>query len=214
MKDLIDEIDAVTRTVGAATMPAGAARTVTLQRTYPADIADVWDAITDPERIARWFLPIDGDLREGGTYRFEGNASGDIRTCKPPSELVVTWNPPHEEQGPADASTVTVRLRTTDDGDTLFELEHVAVVPPEFWDQFGPGAVGVGWDRALVGLAAHLGGIQMGSPEELDRDPAVRDGMRASSDAWGVAYAAAGASPETVAAAVAATTAFYVPPLT
>ncbi len=172
----------------------------------------MWDAITSPERIARWFLPISGDLREGGTYSLEGNASGDIRTCRPPTELVVTWNPPHEEQGPADASTVTVRLVATGDDETTLELEHIAVVPPEFWDQFGPGAVGVGWDLSLVGLAAHLDGVERGTPEEMDRDPEVRRGMTASSEAWGEAYAASGASAETAAAAVAATTAFYVPP--
>jgi hypothetical protein len=38
--------------------------------------------------------------------------------------------------------------------------------------------------------------------------------MRAGSDAWGAAYADSGAAPDAVAAAVAATTSFYVPPLT
>lgn len=81
------------------------------------------------------------------------------------------------------------------------------------WDQFGPGATGVGWDLGLVGLWAHLTGVETGSPEEMDRDPAVRAAMSHSSDEWGAALAVAGGDPDDVAAKVAATTAFYVPPL-
>jgi hypothetical protein len=64
----------------------------------------------------------------------------------------------------------------------------------------------------LIGLAAHLDGIALGTPEQMDRDPNVRAAMTASSNAWGAAYAATGTSPDTVAQVVAATTAFYVPP--
>jgi Activator of Hsp90 ATPase homolog 1-like protein len=74
MKDLIDELQAVRRTVGDATLPGGDAKVVALERTYPAQPEDVWDAITTPERVARWFLPVTGDLRLGGTYQLEGNA--------------------------------------------------------------------------------------------------------------------------------------------
>ena len=211
MKDLIEQIDAVARHVGSGTLPGGAAHTVTLQRTYGADIDDVWDAITQPDRIARWFLPVTGDLREGGAYQLDGNAGGEIRTCEPPHRLVVTWNPPGAAPPTEDASIVTVSLHVVD-GSTELTLEHVAVVPPEFWDEYGPGAVGVGWDLGLIGLVAHLDGIQLGTPEQMDRDPNVRAAMTASSNAWGDAYAASGASPDTVARVVAATTAFYVPP--
>ena len=213
MKDLIEEINSVARRVGSGTLPAGAARTVTLQRSYPAAIDDVWNAITEPDRIARWFLPVTGDFREGGTYQLDGNAGGEIRTCDPPRRLVVTWNPPGAPPSAEDASIVTVSLRSIGDGATTeLDLEHVAVVPPEFWDEYGPGAVGVGWDLSLIGLGAHLDGIHLGTPDEMDRDPDVRAAMTASSDAWGVAYAATGTPPETVARVVAATTEFYVPP--
>ena len=200
------------RRVGSGTLPAGAARTVTLQRSYPADVDDLWDAITEPDRIARWFLPVTGDFREGGVYQLDGNAGGEIRTCEPPRRLVVTWNPPGSPPPAEDASIVTVSLRAVGDGATELTLEHVAVVPPEFWDEYGPGAVGVGWDLSLIGLAAHLDGIQLGTPDEMDHDPNIRAAMTASSEAWGDAYAASGESSETVANVVAATTAFYVPP--
>ena len=59
--------------------------------TYDAPIEDVWDALTNPERIGRWFLPISGDYRLGGRYQFEGNAGGEIVACERPNRLRVTW---------------------------------------------------------------------------------------------------------------------------
>jgi uncharacterized protein YndB with AHSA1/START domain len=144
MKDLITELQAASRRVDDGTLPAGTAEVVTLDRVYAAEVEDVWDALTDPERIAGWFLPVTGDLRLGGTYQLEGNAGGEIRVCEPPRRLQVTWilgEPP----GPEDSSLVEVRLESTPDGGTKLVLEHTAVVPPDMWDQFGPGAVGVGW---------------------------------------------------------------------
>lgn len=212
MKDLIAELEAVQRTVGSGTLPAGEARVVTLSRTYPAAVDDVWDAVTSPERLPRWFLPLSGDLRVGGTYDLEGNASGEIRVCDAPRHLQVTWV--SAPDAPPDSSVVDVRLEPAGDG-TRLTLEHTAVTPPEFWDQFGPGAVGVGWDGALLGLGLHLAGAEGAiDPETLATDPAVRAFNTASSEAWGAALAASdGLDADTVAARVAATTAFYVPPL-
>jgi uncharacterized protein YndB with AHSA1/START domain len=211
MKDLIDELDATARRVGDDTLPAGAAQVVELTRMYPAAPEDVWDAITDPARIARWFLPVTGDLRLGGTYQLEGNAGGEIRACDPPSRLLVTWVV-GEPEGPDDASLVEVTLDASPDGDgTRLTLTHTAVVPPEFWDTYGPGAVGVGWDLALLGLGMHLAGEELDAAS-LETDPATRSAMTASSEAWGRAHEAAGADPGFVARTTAATTAFYVPP--
>ena len=99
-------------------------------------------------------------------------------------------------------------------GGTLFELEHTATVPPGMWEQFGPGAVGVGWDGALLGLAMHLAGGEMSAEEKQAwaYSEEARVFNTAASVAWGEASRAAGADAETVAATVAATTAFYVPP--
>jgi uncharacterized protein YndB with AHSA1/START domain len=213
MKDLIDELLATRRTVGTDTLPAGDAHVVKLIRTYAADVEDVWDAITTPERLARWFLPVSGDLRLGGTYQLEGNAGGEIRVCEPPRRLQLTWimgEPP----GPDDASIVEVLLDEAFEDGTRLTLIHTAVVPPEMWDQFGPGAVGVGWDLGLLSLAAHVAGESLGTPAELETDPAMRAAMTASSESWGDAFRESGADPEVAARAVAGTTEFYVPPLT
>src|SRR5690606_13508758 len=134
---------------------------VTLRREYPAPIDDVWDAITTADRLARWFMPVSGDLHEGGRYQLEGNAGGQIRRCDAPTTLVLTWNP--GEQPEVDDSIVELLLEPTGEG-TRLTLVHTAVPPEDFWDTYGPGAVGVGWDLSLVGLAAHLAGVELGSP--------------------------------------------------
>jgi uncharacterized protein YndB with AHSA1/START domain len=211
VKEIIDELTAVTRVTGAAKTPAGDGQRIALSRTYAAGIEEVWDALTSAERISRWFLPVSGDLRLGGRYQFEGNAGGQILACEPPRLLRVSWEmgPP----GPDSFSEVEVRLSTVDDG-TLFEMEHTATVPPDMWDQYGPGAVGVGWDLSLLGLALHLRpGDEV--PEDKLAWALSEEGRAyhtASAQAWGEASLAAGADPDTVAANVAATTAFYVPP--
>jgi hypothetical protein len=117
------------------------------------------------------------------------------------------------EPSPDTFSEVEVRLTTVDDG-TLLELVHTSTVPPDMWDQFGPGAVGVGWDGCLLGLSLHLAGGEM-SNEDRQAWPFTDEAKQfntAASQAWGRAWQAAGASPQAVAAAVAATIGFYVPP--
>lgn len=212
MDDILGRLASVHRATAGRTLAAGDARTVVLRRTYPAPIDDVWEAITDPERIARWFLPVSGDLRPGGTYQLEGNAGGEIRHCEPPRRLVVTWIFVTDPT-PADINEVEVRLTPDDAGGTVFELNHAAVVGKDRWDEFGPGAVGVGWDLTFYGLGLHLetGG---GRPDDLMAwltSPEGRAYVTGSSDAWGDASVAAGTTPDAAAAAVRNTTAFYLP---
>jgi len=210
MIDVVHEIEAVQREVGHGRIPAGEGRAIRLRRTYSAPIEDVWDALTDPQRISRWFLPITGDYRVGGRYQFEGNAGGEILACDRPNRLQVTWV--YGDTGnPGDVSEVEVRLTPAGNEATVFELVHTAVVPMEMWDQYGPGAVGVGWDGGFLGLSLHLSDR---SAEVKDREawPLTAEGRefyRLSSAAWGEANRAAGADPDTVAQNVAATTAFY-----
>jgi uncharacterized protein YndB with AHSA1/START domain len=209
--DIGDEINALRRETGQARIDDQDVRTITLRRTYDAPIEDVWDAVTDPKRVNRWFLPVTGDFRLGGTYQIEGNAGGEIVACEPPERLKITWvlGDPSE----ADLSEVEIRLSTRTDGQTLFELCHTAVVDPGFWSMYGPGAVGVGWDLTLLGLGLHLSGgeIDKAAREAFEQSPEAREFMTLSAQAWGAAYEASGASSAEVATVVENTTTFYVP---
>src|SRR6201996_4503307 len=122
----------VAREVRTSARDGAATRIVVARRLYPAPQADLWDALTNGERIPRWFLPVSGDLRVGGRYQFKGNAGGEITRCEPPRLLSVTW-----EYG-AEVSWLNVTL-TAEGSVTRLELEHIAYVSDERWDQFGPG---------------------------------------------------------------------------
>ncbi|MET8076840.1 SRPBCC family protein [Streptomyces sp. NPDC005303] len=207
MSEIADAINRMHRRVGTRQVEAGEARTVLLRRTYDAEIADVWDAVTSPERIARWFMPVSGELKVGGRYQLEGNAGGEILDCVEPERLRVSWL-----YGPDPGfSEVEVRLTPEDGERTVLELEHVAVVPDDFWDQFGPGAVGVGWDLGLYGLALHLagGGLSKEEAATWHTTPEGSAFITGSGEGWGRAYAASGADQETAARTAAATIAFY-----
>lgn len=208
MKEVVGQIDLVDREVGSRTVPDGEARTVLLRRVYDAPVEDVWNACTDPGRLSRWLTPVSGTLEAGGHYELEGGTAGDILRCEPPRLLRVSWR-----VGDApEFSEVEVRLAPEGDGRTRFELEQAAVVPPEVWEPFGPGAFGVTWDLTALALGFELSG---GGTEDLAAWRAesgeAREFMRRSSEAWGAAYEASGASAETAADAVAATTGFYAP---
>ena len=84
MNDIAREIEAINRIIGSRRIPAGEGRSVVLRRRYDAPIEDVWDACSDPDRLKRWFSPVSGDLRVGGTFQIEGNAGGEILRCQPP----------------------------------------------------------------------------------------------------------------------------------
>jgi uncharacterized protein YndB with AHSA1/START domain len=178
-------------------------------RTYDTDPADLWDAMTNAERIPRWFLPIEGDLRLGGRYQLIGNAGGTITRCDPPAALDVTW----EFAGAV--SWVTVRLAAEAGGRTRLTLEHSALASDtdEHWKQFGPGAVGVGWDLLFVGLGLHLetGGAPV-DPKAFEAwtvSDVGKDFVRKSAGAWAQAHIAGGEAPEIARGMADRTAAFY-----
>jgi uncharacterized protein YndB with AHSA1/START domain len=208
MIDIVREIEAVQREVGEGRIPAGVGRAIRLQREYDAPIEELWDAITNPDRIGRWFLPISGDYRVGGRYQFEGNAGGEIVACDRPNRLKVTWvyGEPASE---TDVSELELRLSSLDADRTRFELEHTAIVPEEMWSEYGPGAVGVGWDQGLLGLSLHLRGGSVDDPIAWQLSAEGRDFATRSSEAWGEANRVAGADADSAARGVANTITFY-----
>ena len=63
---------------------------VHMEGRFDTDVDDVWSALTDPLRLARWYGEVEGDLRLGGEYRarlfssgWEG--TGRVEACEPRS---------------------------------------------------------------------------------------------------------------------------------
>lgn len=206
----VDTADLVTREVRTGSRDGAPTKIVVARRTYATDQADLWDAVTNGERIPRWFLPISGDLTVGGHYQFEGNAGGTVESCEAPERFAVTW-----EMGPQ-VSWLRIELTPTADG-TVLQLAHeAALVDRTFWDQYGPGAVGIGWDLGLVGLGLHVAGAGPLNPTATDDWAITPDGIefvRHAAADWARAAVADGDEPGPANEAAERTIAFYtVPP--
>jgi uncharacterized protein YndB with AHSA1/START domain len=171
--DILEHINAVQRWVGRT----GETATVRMRRTYQAEPEELWDALTDPERLKRWFLPVTGDLEVGGTFQIQGNAGGEILECEPPKRYRATFGGP--------TSVLELRLTAGSGASTELELEHEMVGPPA---PGGAGAlwVGPGWDGALMGLALYVNGelAEDVDPAEMANSPEVIKYNEASVRAW------------------------------
>jgi len=111
---------------------------VRMEDRFDTDIDDVWSAITDPSRLARWYGEVEGDLRVGGEYRarlfatgWEG--TGRIEACEPPHRLLVSAKEPDA----ADAGLIEVTLAADGGGTTLVWEERG--MPLEFIAGYGAG---------------------------------------------------------------------------
>jgi len=75
---------------------------VRMEDAFGTDAEDLWSALTDPQRLARWVARVDGDLRLGGEFRatftsgWEG--AGRVDVCEPPRRLLVTMRPGQDDQ--------------------------------------------------------------------------------------------------------------------
>ena len=196
----------VTRELGQREHEGKPVHALVAARVIGAGREEMWDALTNAARIPKWFLPISGDLRAGGSYQLEGNAGGEIIACESPGRFALTW------RMHGDVSWVTVTLSEMPEERTEVRLEHLAQFPQEFWEEFGPGAVGIGWDMALFGLDQHFASDPAVVPETAEAWVASEEGKdfaRRSSAAWCEASIALGTDPAAARAAADRVTAFY-----
>lgn len=117
-------------------------------------IDDVWEALTDPGRLAGWLGEVEGDLRLGGEFRAHFHASGwegtgRVEACERPQRLLVMTR---DEDDP-DEGSIEVTLIAEGD-ETLVS-----------WEERG---------RPLQYLAAYGAGIQI-HVEDLADHVAGRD---------------------------------------
>ena len=136
------------------TIPAGPARSATFRRTYDASIDDVWDACTNPERLARWYQPVEGDLRVGGTFTQGEMGGGRIVACEAPRLLKLALGP-----GDPSPDQLELRLSSAPDGTTLLEVEHATTLDShEIGGQMYDAVycMGGGYGPRLLALDMHL----------------------------------------------------------
>jgi uncharacterized protein YndB with AHSA1/START domain len=190
--DVDHQVKAVQRNVGTRTIDTGEAHVITVSQSYGTDSADLWDAVTNIDRIPRWFLPISGDLKVGGSYQLEGQANGTILTCDPPKNFTATW-----EYG-GNLSWIDVSVRSEGEYRARLVIEHIVKADDPIWGEFGPGAMGIGWDSMVLGLAIHLSTGESIDPSFGQQWMGTEDGrsfLTMSGEEWYAANVASGEDP-------------------
>ncbi|MGH3345940.1 MAG: SRPBCC family protein [Nocardioides sp.] len=124
---------------------------VRVEDTYDTDIDDLWEACTQPERLARWIAEVSGDLRLGGEFhaRFTSgwDGMGRVDVCEPPHRLLLTtW-----EAGQPEEQVIEATL--TRDGDRTILVIEERGLPLEQLAEYG-----AGWQIHMEDLGAHLAG--------------------------------------------------------
>lgn len=118
---------------------------------FATDIDDLWSAMTDPTRLARWYGNVQGDLREGGefsafVFASEWDGHGRVEKCIRSQHLHVT-------QWEEESAKHTISADLGADGDHTILTFETRGMPTDFlW------AYGAGWQAHLEDLAAHLAG--------------------------------------------------------
>lgn len=144
--------------VGTATQPE-----LVFRRSYRATPADVMQACTDPERLARWFGAIHGTaVAVGDRFTVDlGGGEADTATCQvlrcEEDSVSVSWAWQDEP-----LSTLTARVRSDGDGLTELTLQHALAQPDHL------AGYGGGWEQLLQSLARSLDDAAPDSPEDAE----------------------------------------------
>lgn len=155
--------------------------------------AQLWLLLTKPTELARWFGPVTGELHEGGRFDAPGGVHGRIIEIEEPHRLTLTWALAGGED------PLLIRLDPEDDGTTLLRLRHTALVDVDEFERTGPGAIAIGWELALLALAAETDGWRSSClgvvptpTQEWQRSPQAAAYLRAWSVRWAAEAIAAG----------------------
>jgi uncharacterized protein YndB with AHSA1/START domain len=124
---------------------------VRMEDRFDTDIDDLWSAITDPARLARWIGEIEGDLRIDGEFRgrfFDGwEGTGRVVACEPPRRFELLTKHPRQPD------ELVVEATLTADGDrTILVLEERGMRLDQLPDY------GAGIQIHVEDLAAYLAG--------------------------------------------------------
>ena len=129
---------------------------VRMEDRYDTDIDDLWSALTEPGRLARWYGEVEGDLRLGGEYRARLFASGwegtgRVEACDPPRRLLVLT----KQAKQLDEHAIEVTL--AGDGDQTILVIEERGMPLEQLAAYGAGV-----QIHVEDLAAYLAGRERG----------------------------------------------------
>ena len=124
---------------------------VRMEDRFDTDIDDLWSALTDPDRLARWIGEVEGDLRLGGEYRYNLFASGSegtgrVEACEPPRRLLLTMDLDQPDDDVIEATLAA-------DGDQTILVWEERGMPLDLLAAYGAGV-----QIHVEDLAAHIAG--------------------------------------------------------
>jgi uncharacterized protein YndB with AHSA1/START domain len=134
---------------------------VRIEDRYDTDIDDLWAAVTQPERLARWYGKVEGDLRPGGAFTLyvesaDLDSIGRVEACEPPRRLRITSRESDDSaargNGPAPFEQTVEATLTADEAQTLLSIE-IQRLPVDKLEYYG-----AGWQSHAENLAAYLAG--------------------------------------------------------
>lgn len=205
MIDLLAHLDAVNREVIREGDGDDEIVRLTMRRIYPTSAEDLWNALTDPIRLGRWFARLEGDFRVGGSFTVvEHGTPGTILECDAPRRLRMTYG--------GDTSHVTVTLTSAGPDETELRLEHTVPIAIA-GSVAGALFVGPGWDDGVVALSLLLAADerQTGDPAIDATRPERVDYVRRTIDRWATVAVAAGATRDEIDGASEAALAHFAP---
>lgn len=149
------------RKYSAPTAPSAAADSVDMVNLQISvrcthSLEEIWQALVDPAKLARWMRPISGSLAMGGTINLGQDASATITACEPKRRLALSLAQGELMQG------VAVTLGEEGKGKSKQRLLRLNVsatragMPQEAWASFGPAALGIAWELTCKALIAYL----------------------------------------------------------
>jgi uncharacterized protein YndB with AHSA1/START domain len=202
MKNIFTQVTLVNRHVEKRDLGGKATCATILEAVYDTEITELWNALTNKTRLPIWFAPVEGDFKQSGRFQIKGNAEGEIIQCKSEKSFELTW-----EFG-GDVSWVKLGI-VSDNDKTRLTLEHLAHSESEHFETYGPGATGVGWDFALVGLEYYLRTNQSIQETDFMTSPAVKKIVSYCAKDWCEATIKAGFDKEKSTLAATNTETFY-----
>jgi uncharacterized protein YndB with AHSA1/START domain len=138
---------------------------VRVEDRYATDIEDLWSALTNPRRLARWYGQVEGDLRPSGEFRLflesdDWAGSGRVEACERPRRLRVTTRETEESwkkgRGAQPFDAVIEATLTADGDQTILVIEVIGMPLDKI------AFYGVGWQIHAENLAAHIAGRERG----------------------------------------------------
>jgi uncharacterized protein YndB with AHSA1/START domain len=140
---------------------------VRVEDVYDTDIDDLWSAISEPNRLARWIATVEGDLRIGGTIQAQFTSTwegpGRIDVCDAPNRLLLTMEPGTDDEAVIEA------LLTAEDDRTRLVVEERGLPLDVLYKH------GAGWQAHVEDLGRYLaGGESMWKARWEELSPAYR----------------------------------------